>query len=195
AALHAGLPLPRVRELAEAARCEEANDWTTLVNAQLDEAAGDLAAALAGYRRLAAGAPSLPPTVLGTAHTGIARCLLTQGRTEEAAAAAERARALLARWGGWRVALLDQVWERLGLPPPDGRLAATGAAALTPREREVALLVADGLTNAELARRLYISPRTAAVHVGNILRKLGLSSRAQVGERLGRVPEQVADQG
>jgi DNA-binding NarL/FixJ family response regulator len=56
----------------------------------------------------------------------------------------------------------------------------TGAAALTPREREVAGLIAEGLTNAELAQRLYISKKTAAVHVSNILGKLGLSSRTQV---------------
>lgn len=193
AALSAGLPLPRVRELAEMTLCQEENDWTTLVRAQLDEAAGDLAAALAGYQKLATGDELLPPAVRGTVHTGIARCLLAQGRAEEAAAAADRAGALLSRWGGWRVALLAQVRERLGLPPHAGHRAATGAAALTPREREVALLVADGLTNVELARRLYISPRTAAVHVGNILRKLGLSSRAQVGQHLGRVAEPVAD--
>jgi len=40
------------------------------------------------------------------------------------------------------------------------------------------------VTNAELARRLFISPRTAAVHVSNILSKLGLSSRTEVAERL-----------
>ncbi|MFL6110673.1 MAG: LuxR C-terminal-related transcriptional regulator, partial [Catenulispora sp.] len=80
----------------------------------------------------------------------------------------------------WRVAQLDQVRAQLGLAPPDGRRAVTGAAALTPREREVALLIADGLTNAELARRLYISPKTAAVHVSNILHKLGVSSRTEV---------------
>ncbi len=45
----------------------------------------------------------------------------------------------------------------------------------------MALLVAEGLTNAELARRLYISPKTAAVHVSNILRKLEVSSRTEVG--------------
>ena len=45
-----------------------------------------------------------------------------------------------------------------GWRPADGARTVTGAAALTPREREVALLIADGLTNAELARRLYISP-------------------------------------
>jgi DNA-binding CsgD family transcriptional regulator len=48
----------------------------------------------------------------------------------------------------------------------------------------VALLISDGLTNAELARRLYISPKMAAVHVGNILRKLGVSSRTDVGDLL-----------
>jgi hypothetical protein len=44
----------------------------------------------------------------------------------------------------------------------------------------VAGLIAEGLTNAELAQRLYISKKTAAVHVSNILGKLGLSSRTQV---------------
>jgi len=51
---------------------------------------------------------------------------------------------------------------------------------LTAREREVATLLAEGVTNAELARRLYISPKTAAVHVSNILMKLGMGSRAEV---------------
>ena len=41
-------------------------------------------------------------------------------------------------------------------------------------------LLAEGLTNAGLAERLYISPRTAAVHVSNILSKLGMGSRSEV---------------
>ena len=51
---------------------------------------------------------------------------------------------------------------------------------LTSREREVAALVADGLTNGQLAERLFISPKTAAVHVSNILAKLGLATRAEI---------------
>jgi len=54
------------------------------------------------------------------------------------------------------------------------------AYALTPREREVIRLLAEGLTNSQLAERLFISPRTAAVHVSNILAKLGMSSRTEV---------------
>ena len=51
---------------------------------------------------------------------------------------------------------------------------------LTPQEVQVARFVAEGLSNAELAGRLYISPKTAAVHVSNILAKLGMASRTEV---------------
>lgn len=51
---------------------------------------------------------------------------------------------------------------------------------LTPREREIAELVADGLTNREIASRLSLSVRTAESHVANIRTKLGLRSRAQL---------------
>jgi DNA-binding CsgD family transcriptional regulator len=51
---------------------------------------------------------------------------------------------------------------------------------LTPREREVALLVAQGLTNRQIAQELSLSTNTANNHVARILRKLGLRSRAQI---------------
>ncbi|MGQ4596409.1 protein kinase domain-containing protein [Nocardia sp. R6R-6] len=51
---------------------------------------------------------------------------------------------------------------------------------LTKREREVAELVAEGLTNREIATRLVISPRTAQGHVERVLTKLGFNSRAQI---------------
>jgi DNA-binding NarL/FixJ family response regulator len=91
----------------------------------------------------------------------------------------DRATELLARWGGWRAEELAAV-RRL-LPPDDDSEAGT---LLTRREWEVAQLVADGLTNAELAKRLFISPRTAAVHVSSILRKLDVPSRTDVAAAL-----------
>ncbi|MGH3491329.1 MAG: helix-turn-helix domain-containing protein, partial [Actinopolymorphaceae bacterium] len=114
------------------------------------------------------------------AHLGAARCLLTLGQTDAAVEQVGAAEVLLARWGGWRVAQLDQLRTELNLTPTGEQAAVTGVAALTRREREVALLVADGLTNPELARRLYISPKTVAVHVSNILHKLGVTSRTEV---------------
>lgn len=59
----------------------------------------------------------------------------------------------------------------------DSRLAALG---LTRREREVVALIAEGLTNREIAARLVVAQRTAEGHVENILSKLGFTSRAQV---------------
>jgi two-component system response regulator NreC len=51
---------------------------------------------------------------------------------------------------------------------------------LTPREREVLHLVAEGLTSGEIAGRLFISPRTAESHRANLMRKLGLRSRTDL---------------
>ena len=47
---------------------------------------------------------------------------------------------------------------------------------LTDREREVLLLLADGRSNPEIAQALFISPKTASVHVSNILAKLGVAA-------------------
>lgn len=59
------------------------------------------------------------------------------------------------------------------------RVGVKGNGKLTVREQEVLRLVAQGLTNAEIAGRLYISTKTAGNHVSNILTKLGLRSRVE----------------
>ena len=60
-------------------------------------------------------------------------------------------------------------------------LAARRRGALSPREDEVAKLVAEGLTNRQIAERLVISERTAQNHVQHILTKLGFTTRRQIG--------------
>lgn len=177
AALYAGLPLSRVEQLVtESLSPHVWDDWRALIDAQVAQAKHDIETALAGYLSVT-DSVVLPPSVRGTVHTRIAQCLIALGR--DPAEHVGAATGLLRCWGGWRVAELDQVRAQLGITSVDQR-----GEVLTPREREVALLIADGLTNAELARRLYISPKTAAVHVSNILRKLGVPSRTDVGSRL-----------
>jgi DNA-binding NarL/FixJ family response regulator len=54
---------------------------------------------------------------------------------------------------------------------------------LTERERDVLALMAEGLSNKEIARRLKMTTRTVEFHVGNILRKLGVASRVEAAVR------------
>ena len=54
------------------------------------------------------------------------------------------------------------------------------AARLTPREREVAVLIAEGRTNREIAEALVLSERTVDSHVRNVMGKLDVSSRARI---------------
>lgn len=69
----------------------------------------------------------------------------------------------------------------LKVPAQRGPRAATAAhpAGLTPREAEVLEVLREGLTNAEIAQRLYLSTRTVDHHVSSILAKMGVSTRAE----------------
>lgn len=120
----------------------------------------------------------LPQYIVGDLRIRAAEAVLATGDTSGARALARRALEHdLARWPGWRRDRGEALLRRL-----DGR-ATSGSAGngeLTPREQEVAALLTEGLTNGEVARRLYISPKTAAVHVSNILMKLNMSSRAEI---------------
>ncbi|ASU60004.1 ATP-binding protein [Nocardiopsis dassonvillei] len=83
-------------------------------------------------------------------------------------------------WNAWRPLPLEQVLDRaLAFPRPQSS-GPSGPDSLTPREREVAELAEQGLSNREIAERLTISHATAARHIANIFRKLSISSRTQL---------------
>ncbi|MEV0621929.1 AAA family ATPase [Nonomuraea sp. NPDC050404] len=92
----------------------------------------------------------------------LARALFEAGRLPEAASIAAELGA---------TPLLKAIESRAD---PARRPESLG---LTPRELEVLRLVADGLSNMEIAGRLFITPKTAGAHVSNILSKLGVTSR------------------
>ncbi|WP_018657088.1 ATP-binding protein [Actinomadura flavalba] len=87
---------------------------------------------------------------------------------------------------GRRLGEDSAVAEALGetAPAVGAAEAGPGRRRLTPREREIAGLVADGLTNREIADRLVIAKRTADSHVEHILAKLECTSRTQIAARL-----------
>lgn len=74
-------------------------------------------------------------------------------------------------------------------------MAAVESFGLTPREQDVHQLVAAGHTNRRIAEELYISPKTASVHVSNILAKLGVSSRGEAAALAHRLRLYPARQG
>ena len=60
---------------------------------------------------------------------------------------------------------------------------------LTPRQLEIARLIADDLTNRQIADRLFLSERTVETHITNMLNKLGLNSRVQLSRWIAELPE------
>jgi DNA-binding NarL/FixJ family response regulator len=156
-ALRSGAPADMVRALV-AGDADPRLDCALLAAAGDDEAA--VAVTLAGPGRVAWRAADT--------HVVLARCLLRLGRADEARGHAERATVLLRRWPGWR---RDEAAHLLA--------AAQTGAELTAREREVLGCVAAGMTNQQVAHSLGISIRTVTVHVSNLLRKTGSSSRTE----------------
>ena len=82
-----------------------------------------------------------------------------------------------------RVAELEGTLEGARTP---GLVVADAAAPVTPREREIALLAADGVASKEIAEQLFLSVRTVNNHLQKVYTKLGVTSRAELAAALGR---------
>jgi DNA-binding CsgD family transcriptional regulator/tetratricopeptide (TPR) repeat protein len=126
-----------------------------------------------------------------------AQAHLDAGQPATAAATALQAAAAAAAGHAPLLAQIRQLADRARIPLQPRAAAVpqapapTAAYGLTGRELAVLRLLAAGRTNTQIGAELYISPRTAGVHVTNILRKLGVSSRVQAAaqaERAGLLP-------
>ena len=150
----------------------------------LDGDPGALLGAAAAYA--AAGRPLLE----SQAREHAADLLAAAGRTGEARIQLDAAQDCYAR--------LDAVWDaaradarlrahgiRRGAHGPRRR-PKSGWAALTETEQKVAALLAEGLSNPDIAARMFTSRRTVQYHVSNILAKLGLSSRVELATLVAR---------
>ncbi|WP_328492293.1 AAA family ATPase [Streptomyces sp. NBC_00414] len=106
-----------------------------------------------------------------------AEALVASGRREEAAGQARAARDTAVRLGA--VPLREDVERLIRRARLAGTPATEGVPALTARENDVLLLLARGRTNRQIGEELFISGKTASVHVSNILAKLGAASRTE----------------
>ena len=85
---------------------------------------------------------------------------------------------------------IDELARRTRVGRPDAAPAADQVAGLTAREVDVLRLLTEGLTNREIGEALFMSPKTASVHVSRILAKLGVKTRteaARIAHQLGVV--------
>lgn len=118
------------------------------------------------------------PYELARSRRRFAEALLTAGRREEAADQARAARDAADRLGAVPLREeVDALIRRGRLTGPAS--AADRVAALTARESDVLRLLARGRTNRQIGEELFISGKTASVHVSNILAKLGAAGRTE----------------
>ncbi|RHW28123.1 LuxR family transcriptional regulator [Nocardioides immobilis] len=177
--LHEALRLKReLGDLLGTALILEFLAWTAVADDQGERAATLLGAAGSVWNLLGVSLDTLPHFSERRRDSELA------ARSMQPAEAYEKSAAVGANMG-----TADAITFALDEHPPRAKTgsgqrstdsSASKKSPLTPREREVALLVQEGLSNQQIAERLVLSTRTAEAHVENILRKLGFSSRASV---------------
>ncbi|MCU1418587.1 MAG: helix-turn-helix transcriptional regulator [Schumannella sp.] len=152
--------------------------WSAFVDAELsgdDRTGTDVAVWLRA--REAVQSPEAPALARLLVEYGLARAQVLSGDRADAAETLSRLRASAAAVGaGLIVTWAGELESRAGLA---GRATAVDGDRLTGREQQVLDLVAEGLSNGQIAERLYISRKTVSVHVSAILRKTGAASRTE----------------
>ncbi|HLE58282.1 MAG TPA: AAA family ATPase [Candidatus Limnocylindria bacterium] len=195
-ALLAPFAVTGVRAHLAAGRPDAAERWAASVTDYLEPWSAIMRPAIDhanGLVRLAAGSTGAAREMLEAAVRGwdereriwestwarldLASCLLRSSRFAEAAANLAAARETATRLGS--APLLARAEELSRVAQRHGSLDEAWRP-LTSREFEVARLIAEGMTNAEIAGVLTIAPKTASAHVEHILAKLGVARRAEI---------------
>jgi DNA-binding NarL/FixJ family response regulator len=190
----------RARELAEEARratdavgvfSPEAAPWRAVADAELARAQGADDAAERWRVAVDAWDAIERPYPAAYCRWRLAEAIARRDAPEPAREAYRVARRLRARPLQRQLELLAQRTriDLADLPSEDAgeHAAFVDALGITPREAEVLELVARGYTNREIGTALFVSTKTASVHVSNILRKLGVSSRVEAAALAHRV--------
>jgi DNA-binding CsgD family transcriptional regulator len=172
---------PALQAVTEAARIGDA-DWARSMLDDIGPVDGQFAAARRAFVRAMSGRSTEPfaaaersLTDLGAnllaaeAAVGLARAQRREGNQREATAAGKRAAALVARCQGART---------------PGATMVDSVVPLSAREHEIALLASEGMSSKEIAERLFLSARTVDNHLQNAYSKLGVTSRAELGDVL-----------
>ncbi|WP_432081398.1 helix-turn-helix transcriptional regulator [Streptomyces sp. WAC 04229] len=137
--------------------------------------------AVTAFRAARAGYAALPrPYAAARAGEAAAREALATGAADAARRMGDVAEEFTALGATRDAARCRRVLRGTGVATPSHRGRRGYGDTLSPREREVARLVALGHTNREIADVLFLSPRTIEQHVAKVLRKLGVASRAEV---------------
>jgi DNA-binding CsgD family transcriptional regulator len=171
--------------LYDLARLGRADEVADRLHALAAAAQGDLVRILAdGAAGLARGSPD----ALGDVAERFAALGFNMRAAEAAMAASEASARAHDQRGATRWARLATELAALceAAAPVVELVGAAGPVPLTNREREIALLAADGLTSRVIAERLFVSVRTVENHLARIYTKLGVASRAELAELVGR---------
>jgi two-component system, NarL family, response regulator NreC len=160
-------------------RCEELRPDVVLMDLTMPGRGG--IAAVADVRRASPGTKVLVLTMHeDEAYARLAAAAGVEGYVLKRALAADLVVAIRTVHAGGRYAA-PEVTDGFFEPERDARnLSGTGVSVLSDREREVAGFVALGYTNAEIGRKLSISPKTVETHRAKIMGKLGLRTRADI---------------
>jgi len=142
-------------------------------------------AAWAAFREARDIASEGNPDLHGVACYGLARVAAAQGNLDEARRQGQESLTILEAIGHYKAAEVRQ-WlnsgpasvSRVRQPTANEKISPTYPGGLTAREVEVLCLVAQGMTDAQVAEQLIISPRTVNFHLTSIYGKLGVSSRS-----------------